>query len=250
MRPVQHGVRSGAATSACGRRRISLSACIAEPATAFGFGTTESLFRERLQAYRRPCFEAGIAGLPIQHRVAFQVWQQLPVLATGSVLDELFLFVDGSFAPQTQRAAWSLVALGRVGQVVGKLGFLDNFTRHAKPSAYAAELEALLHAEALAASLPCPVIHVASDCQSALQVVQGTAKSEYHDVIGRAALGLHFANRLRPTRIFRHKVSGHDGCAFNELADCVAKSFACAGSTLGAFDPGTDFWEAVIDGTL
>ena len=251
--PFQHG--TGFITAAVPakqsppRATLSLAPCIPPPSPAFGFGVSSDMRSAALCRYRLSALSIGLLhDVPACDQTASDVWHSMETLPVDSTLDELFLFVDGSYNPDNGSAAWALVAIGRKGSSVGKLGFFANFIHQGKPSAYAAELEALLHAEALATTVDCPLVHIASDCQAALLVSCGQASSGPDDHVAHAALSLFFAHHFQRRAVFRHKVDGHCGCAFNELADSVAKAFTCHSKHPGIFCPGTTFWAAVNEG--
>ena len=245
--PPQHGLRGGG-DGVSQIVAITLDTLIPPPKPVAGFGVSREMLQESLKAYTFAALSNQLSTVRVRHESAFSVWADLPVWDTTQPIDELFLFVDGSFEPSTGAAAWALVALARCGPDVCKLGFIGNFARVYPASAYTAELEAILHAEALALSTRCALVHIASDCQAALLTSSGQSPTVASDHIARAAMSLHFAHQCEGRRPFRHKVAGHDGCAFNELADCIAKSYTRHGARPGLFDPGHAFWAAVEEG--
>ena len=240
-----HGLQDSDAAAAHDVRTLCLAEALREPESALGFGLDDDMLAAGLAGYSLNALVSSLESVRATHDIAFTAWRSLPQFDAYHSFDELFFFVDGSYNPVNGRTAWALVAVGRRGRDIGKLGFMANFCECGAASAYQAELEALLHAECLASQVHCPIVHIASDCESALLVAGGCAPTDPTDKVGRAAVGIHFANRATPRWILRHKVSGHDGCAFNELADCVAKSYTCHDARPGQFSPGENFWSAV-----
>ena len=251
-RPGPYQVRPGAAAAAGiaehSRLALSLADCIPHSAPAFGFGISSAMRTDALASYSLSALSVALQDVPACNADARAAWQSMEPLPPDVALDELFFFVDGSFNPDNGCAAWALVAIGRVGTLVGKLGFMANFIHQGVPSAYTAELEALLHAEALATAVDCPLVHIASDCQSALLVSSGQAAAPPGEHVAHAAVSLFFAHYFQRRFVFRHKVDGHSGCAFNELADSIAKAFTCHQQSPGLFHPGDAFWAAVQEG--
>ena len=140
-------------------------------------------------------------------------------------LDEGFLFTDGSFDPDSGLAGWAVVILGLKDGVAGRVGFAHGRAceHQTACNAFHAELEALLHAHAFASCTRAPRAYIGVDCSAALQVGNGFAPVHDDDLVGRACLGLQFAADPSSMR-FQHKVTAHDGCLPNEIADGLAKA--------------------------
>ena len=120
-----------------------------------------------------------------------------------------------------------------------------------QPSAYDGELEALLHALALAAATPCVVCHIGADCESAVAVATGSCPTVPTDRTARAAVGLNALTAAQGKTMHFHKVVAHSGCGFNDLADQLAKRVGRKGEGSSSIGPWEDFWqgisEAVVD---
>ena len=230
--------------------------CLADatppPPSAFSFGVEESMVAHCLEEHAFSICNADL--LPSLHVAGRfrRLWNLLPVWHTTMRIDEAFLFTDGSYDPVSGRAAWAVVAIVRCGKDFVRLGIaadeLD--ARSGAPNAHVAETEALLHAEAISLRLDAPCSHIIVDCQSALQVAAGAARTSSDDVIARACNGLQLLHAALGRRSFRHKISAHRGHMPNEVADSAAKAVVFrreTGMRLGSLQT---FWQAVDDRTL
>ena len=110
-----------APAAAClSRVTLSLASCVPPPGPAFGFGVSSDMRAAALSHYRLGALSMELHDVPACDKTASDVWHSMEALPADSQLDELFLFVDGSYNPDNGCA---LVAVGRSGSSVGKLGF-------------------------------------------------------------------------------------------------------------------------------
>ena len=224
---------------------ICLADLVTPPPPAISIGVEASMLEFCLEAHSP---EALAISLPISARICAQTrafWDSLPSF-NGSVFDEVFIFTDGSFDPHTQVAGWAVVLLGMHNKQVYKLGYAHGraCSHTATCNAFHAEMEALLHGHAFASRLRAGCVHIAVDCSAALQVGNGLACFQAEDTVGRACLGLQFATGSGAPRR-QHKVTAHNQCLPNELADGLAKASVfdnCCWPSPAQFRP---FWDAV-----
>ncbi|CAE7189620.1 lact-2, partial [Symbiodinium sp. KB8] len=207
--------------------------------------------------------EACLAGHTVAHLHGPEVhaeldptaaiaWNLLPVLPVGLQCDELFVFTDGSYFKDATFSTWALVALIRSGSAVYRAGFWAGVTHDlhghtSQPSAYDGELEALLHALALAAATPCMVCHIGADCESAVAVATGSCPTAPTDRTARAAVGLNALTAAQGKTIHFHKVVAHSGCGFNDLADQLAKRVGRKGEGSSSIGPWENFWQGISE---
>ena len=119
---------------------------------------------------------------------------------------------------------WAVVILGLSGNQVVRIGFCHGTCPGT--SAYTGELRALAHARAIALTARPVQTVVASDCLSALQVAFGQASFGHSDDTARALAGLALASTAFGQAVAPLHVRSHVGCAFNGLADALAKGAA------------------------
>ncbi|CAE7405639.1 unnamed protein product, partial [Symbiodinium sp. CCMP2456] len=100
------------------------------------------------------------------------------------------------------------------------------------PSAYDGELEALLHAQAIGISASTSECHFGSDCQSALAAAFGFCSFKAGSQLPAAAIGLAATLTAQGKQLLLHKIEAHSGCAFNSLADEIAKHAGTTGQSL------------------
>ena len=177
-------------------------------------------------------------------------WSQLPLWDRTTRLDELCIYTDGSFFPHRERATWALVVIGRIGGVFHRIGFHAGPVRAAhcaELSAYQGEVEALLHAAAIVCANPGPLPYIGCDCSAALLAVQGHGVLSRDNAAGRALAGLTCYAQGIGHPISFHKVEAHSGCAFNDMADVLAKQVGrLDGCSPWPFAP-DDFYAAVSE---
>ena len=237
------------ATPCC--RTLCLADLVPCPAPAVTWGVNDDIR------------EACLAGHTVAHLHGPEVhaeldptaaiaWNLLPVLPVGLQCDELFVFTDGSYFKDATFSTWALVALIRSGSAVYRAGFWAGVTHDlhghtSQPSAYDGELEALLHALALAAATPCMVCHIGADCESAVAVATGSCPTAPTDRTARAAVGLNALTAAQGKTIHFHKVVAHSGCGFNDLADQLAKRVGRKGEGSSSIGPWENFWQGISE---
>ena len=143
-------------------------------------------------------------------------------------LDCMFLYTDGSFVEHTHTAAWAVVVLGAQQGCFCLIGVLGNTCSEGRVDrrAYEGEIEAILHARAVAlAAAPTPC-HIVSDCTSAIAAAGGCTRVLPEDDVTKGAVGLAFASFAFGQPIIAHHTYSHVGCPFNDTADWIAKGCA------------------------
>ena len=175
-------------------------------------------------------------SMPISHtyRLCIRAPQLYGRVSARLFLSKLsFAFTDGSFCPQTGH----VVCVGLQSQQIVRVGCLGGFLAFpeaAGAGAYAGEAEAILHARAALLASDAPILHLGSDCSSALAASTGNQGCpEEVELLLDGATGLAYATAAQGRMVINHKVSAHEGCAFNEAADSISKSIARSGCTHG-----------------
>ena len=223
--------------------RLVLHDLLPEPATGLGFGLTPDMLDFLLHEHVLSEMPQHLPPLPDLESCSAAGWGCLPAWDRASHLQALYLFTDGSFFPGSTCAGWAVVALGLCQNRVVRLGFCHGTC--GGTSAYDGELRALAHARAIAlAARPVSTV-VASDCLSALQVAFGQASFSHSDGAARALAGLALASTAFGQAVAPLHVRSHIGCAYNGLADALAKGAA----RFLTPDPflGTVFWTGVAE---
>ena len=195
-------------------------------------------------------FHSDLSPLEPDLQVCTKPWLSLPVWDPGSTCDELFLFPDGSYYPGHPQATWAVAAAVRQGSCVARVGVLAGevtLPRPGIPSAYHGEVEALLHAAATACLMQAPIVHIGSDCEAALTVASGRAAVGPSDPSAAALVSLIHCTRIRGVWLLLHKIAAHTGCAFNDLADAVAKQVGRSRHSTPWLSDFTSFHDAVCD---
>ncbi|CAE7221487.1 unnamed protein product, partial [Symbiodinium sp. CCMP2456] len=230
-----------AATTLC------LQQAILPPATAVSWEINQDIVTDALKGH---CLADLQIELPesVAQTAWGRIWNRLPTILPCQPLQALYLFTDGSYYPGKRQASWAVIVLVLQNNQVYKAGILagpcalqpDADAGHF-PSAYDGELEALLHALAIGASAPVCACHFGSDCQSALTAAFGFSGHQQGALLPAAAVGLTATLVAQGKQLYPHKVEAHHGCAFNSLADEVAKFAGKTGQCL----PATAEWDTL-----
>ncbi|CAE7661080.1 unnamed protein product, partial [Symbiodinium sp. CCMP2456] len=201
------------------------------------------------EAWRRDGWRLVVATLPRMPSLptaAAVCWSSLPAWDGRAPLEAVYAFTDSSFFPGSACAGWSVVLLGLCRQQPVRIGAIAGTCEG--DSAYAGGLRAIVYARAFALSQrPVPAV-IGSDCTSALSVSFGMATFARDDLAARAAVGLALISTAFHQAVAPLHVRSHVGCAFNDLADGLAK---CAAKgllpTSWQFHPEV-FWQGVREG--
>ena len=255
IRSIPTPLRRGHPQAVCpvlSRTEIRLADHIASPTTAIALGVDSTMIHFCLESHGIEAFSRHLPHSPRVTSRLHQIWDSLPTTDSVCSIDELFLFTDGSFDPQTGACGWAVVALARCASQVCRVGASWGPARPVLngTGAFHAELEALLHAEAFAAALPVRLTHISSDCSSALQVGSGFAATQPSEKVGRACLGLQVLAVSTGRCSRHHKVMAHTDCIPNEIADGLAKCAVFEDSAYPGVSCHDQFWAAVHEGTL
>ena len=166
------------------------------------------------------------------HANTLQSLLHMKLWHSGDPAEEVHLYTDGSYLENTRQMAWSVVAVVRWHDQWSFAGFFsarvssDEHRTDCAPSAYLAEVHAILHAMVLTSNIPVHVT-ILYDCTSAADTVSNASRR--FDFVSQqtAALAV-ILRQFDKWPSWRH-VKGHNGDPLNELADSVAKA-ACKGS--------------------
>ena len=217
------------------RHVVNLQEAIPPPQDGVAFGLDADMVADMLSAHCPPALRLFLPPAVGLHPVARSTWDALPSWQPARPVDALYIFTDGSFHPHTRRSTWAVVCLVVQDGHVHKLGCLcDACSAHDIEGlgAFAGEVEALLHAHAIAAAANCRQTHIGSDCTSALLACSGQCGSPPALADVDATLGMAHLAEGKGVHIIRHKVEAHSGCAFNEMADSLVKAIARHGGEL------------------
>ena len=204
--------------------RIKLDDLLPAPEVGLGFGLTPDMLDFLLHEHDLRQMPQHLPPLPDLELCSAEGWGRLPLWDRSTRIQALYLFTDGSFFSGAGVTGWAVVILGLSGNQVVRIGFCHGTCPGT--SAYTGELRALAHARAIALTArPVPTV-VASDCLSALQVAFGQASFGHSDDTARALAGLALASTAFGQAVAPLHVRSHVGCAFNGLADALAKGAA------------------------
>ncbi|CAE7287941.1 clpB, partial [Symbiodinium sp. CCMP2456] len=225
-----------------GKVTLALDNLLPAPATGLGFGLSPDMLDFFLSEFCPAELPQTLPLVPHLPTDAAAGWSALPAW------DGQDAFTDGSFFPGSTVAGWSVVLLGLCRQQPVRIGITAGTC--AGDSAYVGELHAIVYARALALSLrPLPVV-VGSDCTSALSVAFGMATFACDDLVARAAVGLALISTAFQQPVAPLHVRSHVGCAFNDLADGLAKC-AARGLLPAPWQLRPEvFWQGVREGTM
>ena len=182
LRAVATPCRNGSAGfgNSKSRHTVSLQQAVPPPRDGVAFGLDADMVVDMLSAHRPSALRLSVPPAVDLHPVALSAWDALPSWQPARPVDALYIFTDGSFHPHTRLSTWAVVCLAAQDGHIHKLGCLSDFcsTRDIEGlGAFAGEVEALLHAHAIAAAADCRQAHIGSDCTSALMACSGQCGS-------------------------------------------------------------------------
>ncbi|CAE7734509.1 unnamed protein product [Symbiodinium sp. CCMP2592] len=211
---------------------------------------------------RRPLSDSSMGPCPIPHPgrrsgqprpTVLSLSQALPAPPTGAAFGMSYAILDAALADHRAPlddallAAPKLLPDGAICRVGTRCGVVPQ--ADGTPSAYRGEIRAILHALATAAAWDVSAVFLGGDCQAALDGVFGNAQLAEGDTAGRAAQSLVFFGYSRGMAITPLKVTAHQGCAFNDAADALAKAANALQPAVPLFH--SDCFEAcVAEGTF
>ncbi|CAE7834192.1 ggact.2, partial [Symbiodinium necroappetens] len=243
--------------SASTRRQIVLADLVEKPKAAVTWGVNGDICEACFADHVIPGFIEQVPPLSNLECTASRQWSYLSDWNPSQPCDELFMFTDGSFFPGSPFASWAVVIIARQGGHIGRVGMRAGLARgpvhgssEVRPelSAFDGELEAALHALAVAAAIPCPLVHVGVDCAAAIDVIQGQVALKPQDDVAHAAVAVRALLMMQGKTVLVQKVLAHAGCALNGLADAAAKSVLKQGSA--PTDDFSAFWAAISEGVV
>ncbi|CAE7820750.1 unnamed protein product [Symbiodinium microadriaticum] len=239
------------------RRQIVLADLVAEPVAAVTWGVNADICEACFADHVLPGFTQQAPPLCTLGHAALRHWSCLPAWNPSQLCDELFMFTDGSYFPGSPFASWAVVIIARQGDHIGRVGLRAGVARgpmhggsKVRPelSAFDGELEAALHALAIAAAIPCPLVQVGVDCAAAIDVIQGQVALKPQDAVAHAAVAIRALLMMQGKTVLVHKVLAHAGCALNGLADAAAKSVLK--QEHAPTEDFSSFWMAVSEGVV
>ena len=181
--------------------------------------------------YTLECMSCAVDRLGSLHDSSARALQHMKTWHKGAPCEEVRLFTDGSYHEATHDMAWSIVAIVReheewlfAGFMSGMVAIPDDL-EFGPPSAYVAEVFAILHAMVLTSNIDM-VTTIKYDCTSAAEVAKNSSKQHSGIAQQMSALAA-ILRQINKWPCWGH-VKGHSGDPFNELADVVAKA-ACSG---------------------
>ena len=209
-------------------RRLSLVDLVPLPVSGVCFGVDRDILADLLHPYACHGFSHSLPSWPGLDADSRRVMDSLAPFDPDAPLDCMFLYTDGSFVEHTHTAAWAVVVLGAQQDCFCLIGVLGNTCCEGRVDrhAYEGEIEAILHARAVAlAAAPTPC-HIVSDCTSAIAAAGGCTRVLPTDDVTKGAVGLAFASFAFGQPIIAHHTYSHVGCPFNDTADWIAKGCA------------------------
>ncbi|CAE7586002.1 CACNA1S [Symbiodinium sp. CCMP2592] len=211
---------------------LTLDSLLPLPGPCIGWAVDHDIAQQCLCSHHLESLHSDLSPLETDLRAAAKAWRTLPPWDPQVRCDEAFLFTDGSYYGPHATASWALVVVVRQGACVCRAGFhaaTVHLATVGKESAFQGELEGLLHATAFACTIGAGIVHIASDCQSALDLISSAGGAHQAHPATRALLGfLNFAH-CSGILVLLHKVEAHSGCGLNDLADALAKQAGRAG---------------------
>ena len=237
-------------------RSLKLADVVAAPRAGVTWGVNAEICDAVFEGHGLHTCAYSPALYGVQPCAALFHWASLPPWLPDVPLDEVFIFSDGSYYESGRGSTWAIVVLVRQGHHVGRVGACAGLTRGAAytaagferaDSAFNGELEAILHAFAVAAAAGAPIIHLGVDCQAALDIAQGHVATAEGDRVARAVVGLRAYLAFRGAQVFFHKIESHTGCAFNDLADLTAKAVGRHGEPAGIDASFPSLWCAIAE---
>ena len=238
---------------------LSLQALVPVPKPAIAWGVNQDILEHCLAEHEVAVFARDPTDYwPVDPKI-LRMWRQLPAWDPALPCDELYIFTDGSFFEHAANATWAVVVLAMQGKQIGRVGVRAGVAQgpsqhgdaHARqPSAFDGELEAIMHAMAVAAGTPCRNVHLGADCETAITTAQGQTETAAWDLVSRATVSLHALLTMQSKRLFFHKIKilAHAGCALNGMADSVAKAVGKAPEQ-GADAVFDNLWSAIVEKT-
>ena len=236
---------------------LSLQALVPVPKPAIAWGVNQDILEHCLAEHEVAVFARDPTDYwPVDPKI-LHMWRQIPAWDPALPCDELYIFTDGSFFEHATNATWAVVFLAMQGKQIGRVGVRAGVAQgpsqhgdaHARqPSAFDGELEAIMHAMAVAAGTPCRNVHLGADCETAIATAQGQTETAAWDLVSRATVSLHALLTMQSKRLFFHKILAHAGCALNGMADSVAKAVGKAPEQ-GADAAFDNLWSAIVEKT-
>ena len=230
------------------RRKLELCALIPPPESEETSKERAIVFPEgfddwtyMLQQFKMDLMCQDVRCLGTLHVATAKALQDMAVWNRRDRVQEMRLYVDGSFVEGADRAGWAVVAIGLVGCRWELIGYFSDrlFDKgHVKwignetVSAHVAELVAMTCALVVvnANACVCTRCDIVYDAESAAGVAVGVHACNTSSVLAQATTALAVrAWRCGVLLCFRHTYA-HQGDPFNEFADIAAKATtrACA----------------------
>ena len=182
-------------------------------------------------------FQTDLSNIPQLHPSTVHALRDMPVWRGPEAcpVDSVQLYVDGSFFACNSSAAWAVVALVHAQQSWHWAGFMSGplygpdhplHVGHSVNSPHTAELVALVYALATAVKLANVHCCVYYDATAAAGIAEARFVSQHEKVLMYALYNLSYLARQEVLSLDFVHVPAHEGHAFNEAADAVAKAAA------------------------
>ncbi|CAE7301905.1 CACNA1H [Symbiodinium sp. CCMP2592] len=211
---------------------LALDSLVQPPKPCIGWAIDHEIAAQCLSSHDLAGLYTDLSPLEADLRAPTAAWCTLPLWDPQARCDEVFIFTDGSYYGPHASASWAIVVVVRQGARVCRAGF-HAATAHlatvGKESAFQGELEGLIHAAAFACTTGARIVHIASDCQSALDLISSAGGDSPSHPAPRALLGLLNFAHCSGIQVILHKVEAHSGCGLNDLADVLAKQAGRSG---------------------
>ena len=195
--------------------------------------------------------------LPEVHAATTEALAHIAARDPQRNVDQLHLYVDGSFFEDTHQGGWAVVALAQQGDAMSWVGYMSGrlyppehlcYMGQTCISTHTAELVALTYALAAAIQNPAVKCVIHYDATSAALIADAQASSKEQSVLMHALFTLRYIATSLCSGVTLTHVYAHKGDPWNEAADTAAKAAAkyhqghCPGAPLLA--------TAVREGTL
>ena len=195
--------------------------------------------------------------IPSPHLATTQALKSTETWTSDCPIDEVCFYTDGSYSHKNDTGGWAVVALvcsrGHwlwAGFMSGHLAMphLPEALGYDCISPHSAELVALLHALCAASALQGIHCHIRYDAQAAAAIADCTAAPTKHITLAKGLASLRHIATLQCLSLTMEHVSAHQGHAWNEAADSIAK--AAASQVFSCCPSGHHLATCLRDGTL
>ena len=186
------------------------------------------------------------------HSAAQSLLQHSRTLREHDCIENMVIFVDGSYLPKQTTCSWAFAAFAVKPQEIIWLGYMAGIVPDVAcgeiPSAFRAELFAQLMAHLFAAAQPCDSVTLAYDATSASSVAAGDCNVADDDALARRLVAAGMLVRSQGKAIRQVHVKSHTGQPGNELVDGLASFTAERGVDMRS--PASECVRALLEESL